>query len=266
MSLLRLKESIGTQRAFVSGLICLPRYYTTAPELRDAASAAEAGLLEDFEDFSSTRRQPAFTAMDTCKEIFKIIGSQTSLQMLFEETVMDEDAMARFKRMESNVPQTLVTLRESMGTDPFRGLAEAREMGIEVWWALITGNMEAIAEIECFMRKGLTNGSSSRGGGGGGDSPDADEPKASPPGKETTGTTGTKHSSPLSADSEVFPGGRISESFETWRVDINDLDLGARIGSGSQGSCHAGFWGGTKVAVKAEGRIFTPHIYYTPQR
>jgi len=28
MSLLRLKESIGRQRAYVSGLICLPRHYT----------------------------------------------------------------------------------------------------------------------------------------------------------------------------------------------------------------------------------------------
>jgi hypothetical protein len=39
----------------------------------------------------------------------------------------------------------LTSLRLSMGADPFRGLTEARAMGIEVWWALITGNMEAMA-------------------------------------------------------------------------------------------------------------------------
>jgi hypothetical protein len=32
--------------------------------------------------------------------------------------------VARFQRMESNVPQTLVLLRQLMGADPFRGLTE----------------------------------------------------------------------------------------------------------------------------------------------
>jgi hypothetical protein len=44
--------------------------------------------------------------------------------------------------------------------------------------------------------------------------------------------------------------GRESERYDIWKVDMNDLDLGAKIGFGSQGSCHKGFWGGTRVAVK----------------
>jgi hypothetical protein len=40
---------------------------------------------------------------------------------------------------------------------------------------------------------------------------------------------------------------------------MNDLDLGVRIGSGSQGNCHRGFWGGTKVGgrggVQAEPEL-----------
>lgn len=115
MSLIRLKESIGIQRAYVSGLVCLPRHFTTPQNFRDTASAAEAGLEHN---------QAAFTAMDTCKEIFKCVGSQKTLRRLFHEMCLDEDILARFKYMEDNVPATLVSLRQSMGTDPFRGLTE----------------------------------------------------------------------------------------------------------------------------------------------
>lgn len=117
LSLVRYKESIGNHRAYVSGLICLPRHYTTPPELRDDASAEEAQL--------SDQRMP-FTAMDSYKEIFECVGSQASFHRLFEETCLDDDLLTEFRRIESSVPHALKGIKDVMGRDPFRGLTEVR--------------------------------------------------------------------------------------------------------------------------------------------
>jgi hypothetical protein len=103
----------------------LYRYTATPPELRDAASAADAGLSSWTGTVGGSAcqyptPQIAFTAMDTCKEIFKFIGSQSSFHSLFEETCLDEDAVARFKRMESNVPQGGAVQVQSIWFQPLR--------------------------------------------------------------------------------------------------------------------------------------------------
>ena len=45
-------------------------------------------------------REEAFTAMDTYREVFNIVGSQTSCHQLFEETCFDDEALARYQRID----------------------------------------------------------------------------------------------------------------------------------------------------------------------
>ena len=116
--------------------------------------------------------------------------------------------------------------------------AEARGMGIEVWWSLITGHMEAIANLENSMRWGVAHNRLPK-------TPSEIYMAA------LAGGDAVKQTLSAVDNNDHMFSPKTENAFENWTVEMNDIDLGPRIGFGSQGTCHEGFWGGTKVKEKS---------------